>query len=109
MSDEMRVLASEYIGTDGRSHWRVTGGNCGCGASIMNEFEWRLHLSKEECDGRQYAISVRPWDASGGSSVHDETVFYHAKNSYHALMQLYKANEYDWAIWRVIDVAERKP
>jgi hypothetical protein len=37
----------EYIGKDGRSHFRVTGGNCACGWTIINETEWVLHLERE--------------------------------------------------------------
>lgn len=56
----------------------------------------------------KYNITVRPWLASGGSSVHDELVSYEAISSYHALKQLYAANEYDWSDFRVIDVEIEK-
>lgn len=37
----------EYIGKDGRSHFHVTDGRCHCGWTIMNDFEWNLHLKNE--------------------------------------------------------------
>lgn len=51
-----------------------------------------------------YVISVRPWDASGGSSVHDEAVTVRGDDEHSALMALYAANEYDWTKWRVVDI-----
>jgi hypothetical protein len=42
-----QVPQPEYIGKDGRSHFRVTGGNCACGWSIMHELEWKQHLKQE--------------------------------------------------------------
>ncbi len=52
----------------------------------------------------EYLITVRPWVPSGGSSVHDEAIRYKAKDIEHALQQLYKAAEYDFSVFRVIDV-----
>ena len=37
----------EHIGKDGRSHFRVTGGNCACGWTVVNELEWTRHLQRE--------------------------------------------------------------
>lgn len=57
----------------------------------------------------KYNIGIRPWHASGGSSVHDEQVSYEADSSYNALQQLYAANEYNWEEFRVIYVEIEKP
>lgn len=54
--------AKEYLGKDGRSHWRVTKGNCGCGASIINEFEWQQHLKREQAtEAGQQGTQEKPW------------------------------------------------
>ena len=38
----------EYKSKDGRSHFRVSGGNCICGWTIINDFEWQQHLKQEK-------------------------------------------------------------
>lgn len=42
------MTQNEYIGKDGQSHFRVTDGNCVCGCTIINDFEWGQHLQREE-------------------------------------------------------------
>lgn len=46
----------EYIGSDGRSHFRVTSGNCHCGWTIINEFEWEQHLKNVSTEGEPQAV-----------------------------------------------------
>jgi hypothetical protein len=52
----------------------------------------------------RYNLTVRPWAASGGSTVHDEMVSYEAKDAREAIMALYAAGDYEWTLWRLIDV-----
>lgn len=52
--------------------------------------------------GPVFAITIRPWRAAGGSSVHDELVYMNGKDDYGALMNLYTLQEYDWNVWRVV-------
>lgn len=47
---ECPTLNTEHVGKDGRSHFRVTGGNCACGWTIINEFEWTQHLKQETAE-----------------------------------------------------------
>ncbi len=53
-------------------------------------------------------ITVRPWRAAGGSSVHDESIPYEAESVYDALMKLYADREYDFSDFRVIDIKEER-
>jgi hypothetical protein len=57
---------------------------------------------------KDYDITVRPWRASGGSSVHDELITFRARTAYEAIKQLYDAKEYDFAEFRIVDVAWRE-
>ena len=54
-------------------------------------------------------ITIRPWNASGGSSVHDEMAYVRGKTAHHAIMNFYGGHEargYDFTIWRIIDVTQ---
>jgi hypothetical protein len=57
----------------------------------------------------EWEITVRPWKASGGSTVHDETLLVEADSSRQALLKFYQAEDYDFTIWRVIDIVRRGP
>jgi hypothetical protein len=53
-------------------------------------------------------ITVRPWEASGGSTVHDELVSVEAEEIREALFKFYEMKQYDFKIWRVVNIAQRE-
>jgi hypothetical protein len=59
------IEQKEHIGKDGRSHFRVTGGNCACGWTVINEAEWIFHLTRERAIPKEPRIDQDAGEQDG--------------------------------------------
>jgi hypothetical protein len=75
-----------------------------CVHGDVNANALRHLLSSSSAGPTRYNLTVRPWAASDGSTVHDETVSYEASDPREAILALYAAGDYEWTSWRLIDV-----